>query len=790
MPESGLLGYPGKGPPVDLDPNTQLFTSSGTWTKPADCQWVRVILVGGGGGGGGGRRASMSGNAAGGPDPGRAGGGAGGGGGGTSFIDIPAGLLPSSVDVTIGAGGSGGLGAITANTNGNNGTAGGTSSFGNILSAEGGAAGSGEPTSQRISGGRSILYGGMGAGGFFGRPMDSLRYLGTAGGGCGGAASSDQSEVCMPTPPFSAAFPFGEPQKYNVVGTGGMGGGYNIFGTRTNEASIGTFGCGGGGGGAGKSAQNGSNGAAGGDGFCLITSYGTNYRPINVQEFGSDGTWSKPTDPRLTTARVFVIGGGGGGGSGRRWNRSNGAYLTGSGLALSRVGSAYASAPDSAALSITGDIDIRVKVALFSWVDGSRIVDGGGVTTRILLSKYNTSGNQRSYYFGHTSNGSVIFVTSNNGSSDTTTTRATETVDLARYDTKWLRVTMDVNDGAGNRIVKFYTSDDGSSWTQLGSTITTSGTTTIFDSTASLNISNTNNGTGDARQAIEGTVYRAIIQNGYDGAGTTVFDADFETATAGAASFTESSSNAATVTINNASTNVFGGGGGAGGGVSYAELPLVWLPSEVTVSVGAGGAGATGVTTDYLNGAHGAFGGNSSFGTYVVGLGGERGYGGTSQTGRTSAGIVQHSVMGESNISWRPGSLTGGGGGGLGGSTSGNAPVTTTFQGNYMVGGGGGGAGIDTSNNTGTGGVSTKPLGYGAMISDTAANGNGTTLYPTTLGMFGSTGGGGGNSNAATVNGGNGGRGSGGGGGAATTTGTTSGAGGNGGDGYVVVVCV
>jgi len=53
MPESGLLGYPGKGPPVDLDPNTQLFTSSGTWTKPADCQWVRVILVGGGGGGGG-----------------------------------------------------------------------------------------------------------------------------------------------------------------------------------------------------------------------------------------------------------------------------------------------------------------------------------------------------------------------------------------------------------------------------------------------------------------------------------------------------------------------------------------------------------------------------------------------------------------------------------------------------------------------------------------------------------------------------------------------------------------
>jgi hypothetical protein len=614
--------------------------------------------------------------------------------------------------------------------------------------------------------------------------------LGTAGGGAGGNAGSDADDNSLATNGYAASFPFGEPQKYNVVGTGGMGGGYNVLGTRSNEASAGTFGCGGGGGGGGKSTQNGSDGAAGGDGFCLITSYGTNYRPINVQEFGSDGTWSKPTDPRLTTARVLVIGGGGGGGSGRRWNRSNGAYLTGSGLALSRVANAYASAPDSAALSITGDIDIQVKVALFSWVQGSRIVDNGGRARRILLSKYNTTGNQRSYYLAVQTSGTLILVTSTNGTADTTTTLSTDTVDLDRYATKWVRATMDVNDGAGNRVVKFYTSDDGTTWTQLGTTVTTSGTTSIFDSTASLNISNTNNGAADVRQAVEGTIYRAIIQNGYDGAGTTVFDANFETATAGAASFTESSANAATVTINNAATNVFGGGGGAGGAVSYAELPLAWLPSEVAVGVGTGGAGAAGITTDYLNGAHGAFGGNSSFGPYVIGLGGECGYGGTSQVGQNSAGIVNYALVGNTTTSWRPGSLTGGGAGGLGGSTSGNAPVTTTFQGNYMVGGGGGGAGIDTSNNTGTGGVSTKPLGYGAMISDTAANGNGTTLYPTTLGMFGSTGGGGGNSNAATVNGGNGVRGSGGGGGAATTTGTTSGAGGNGGDGYVVVVCV
>jgi hypothetical protein len=116
--------------------------------------------------------------------------------------------------------------------------------------------------------------------------------------------------------------------------------------------------------------------------------------------------------------------------------------------------------------------------------------------------------------------------------------------------TKWLRATLDVDDGAGNCIVKFYTGDDGTNWTQLGTTVTTAGTASIFDSTAVLETGSLGVGTANL---LNGTVYRAIVQSAYDTADNTtsaVFDADFSTQTADALAFTESSTNAATVTIN------------------------------------------------------------------------------------------------------------------------------------------------------------------------------------------------------------------------------------------------
>ena len=73
-------------------PTIQVFTSSGTWTKPTGVTKIKVRLVGGGGGGGGGNGSVP---------------GTGGGGGGycEKFIDVTA---ISSVAVTVGTGGAGG----------------------------------------------------------------------------------------------------------------------------------------------------------------------------------------------------------------------------------------------------------------------------------------------------------------------------------------------------------------------------------------------------------------------------------------------------------------------------------------------------------------------------------------------------------------------------------------------------------------------------------------------------------------------------------------------------------
>lgn len=106
--------------------NTIYYTSNGTFSK-ASYPWLRAIKVRvqGGGGAGGGAPASSSGNAS-------TGGGGGGGAYAESFITDIAGLA-ASVTITRGAGGTG--------VSGGNGNAGGTSSFGTLVTANGGSGG-------------------------------------------------------------------------------------------------------------------------------------------------------------------------------------------------------------------------------------------------------------------------------------------------------------------------------------------------------------------------------------------------------------------------------------------------------------------------------------------------------------------------------------------------------------------------------------------------------------------------------------------------------------------------
>ena len=207
-------------------------------------------------------------------------------------------------------------------------------------------------------------------------------------------------------------------------------------------------------------------------------------------------------------------------------------------LALTGTSGDYASTPDSAALDITGDLELVCRARATDWTPGGGLDFG---------AKW--GGTQQSWQWSHMPAGTMRFRYSPDG---TTTNSDTSTVAMTATDGKylWVKVTLDVNNGAGGRDVKFYTAADQATepttWTQLGATVTTAGTTSIFSGTSVLAIGSASNGTGNM---FNGSIARLIVRNGIGG--TTVFDFDAsEFTTHGQTTVTEQSSNAATVTIN------------------------------------------------------------------------------------------------------------------------------------------------------------------------------------------------------------------------------------------------
>ncbi len=182
-----------------------------------------------------------------------------------------------------------------------------------------------------------------------------------------------------------------------------------------------------------------------------------------------------------------------------------------SGLYLPGTSGSYVSAPDAASLDITGDIDLRVQVALNDWTPAS---------VNVLMAKLQTAG-QFSWYFYVGTDGKLVLIHYADG---TTARSAQSTVGTGLTDgtAKWVRATLDVDNGSSGRDVKFWMSDDGSSWTQLGTTVTTSGTSSIYSGTSQLEIGSYLAGGG---LNAAGKFYRAQVYNGIGG--TLVADADF-----------------------------------------------------------------------------------------------------------------------------------------------------------------------------------------------------------------------------------------------------------------------
>lgn len=198
--------------------------------------------------------------------------------------------------------------------------------------------------------------------------------------------------------------------------------------------------------------------------------------------------------------------------------RETGALLTG-------ATNSYVSTPDAAALDIVGDLDIRARAALTDWTPAA---------TQTLVSKWTTTGSQRSYKLAVLlTTGRLRLSWSTAGVAEITADSTVSPV-VADGAPLWVRAALDVDNGAAGRTVTFYTSEDGQTWTQLGTPVTVAGVTSVFAGTAPLAVGAHSVG---ASERLVGRVSTVDVRSGIDG--TSVALPDFSVQIPGTTSFVD-----------------------------------------------------------------------------------------------------------------------------------------------------------------------------------------------------------------------------------------------------------
>lgn len=183
-----------------------------------------------------------------------------------------------------------------------------------------------------------------------------------------------------------------------------------------------------------------------------------------------------------------------------------------------------ASTPAASAFNLNSSLSLAVKFRSDVFSTGSVMV---------LASKWNPTGNQRSWALRINATGFPEWTTSNDGTAVVTTTSSAALPTTLQGRDIWLEASFNPTNGS-NRVANFrYSTDNAVTWTVLGTTVSST-TTTIFTSTSIVSVG----AQADAALPFAGSIYRVNVYSDLLWT-TTVASPNFTGNSSGVTSFTD-----------------------------------------------------------------------------------------------------------------------------------------------------------------------------------------------------------------------------------------------------------